>query len=612
MQDKKELRILTPVGMLGYGFSEPLFWQAVDAGVDAIVLDSGSTDGGPSRLALGSTTFPTERYARDLAILIAACHFNRVPVIISSAGGNGEDDAVDMFVDIINQIIAEKHFRPLKVVTIKSGISKELVSQKVQADQIVPCGAAPPLQEEHLVQARLLVAQMGPEPYVKAMQEHPDFDIIIGGRSYDPAPYVAACLYHGFTDLGVIYHMGKIMECGASCATPKSPEALAVIRKEPSCFEITPLKPSARCTKNSVAAHALYENARPDILHGPGGALLLADASYEELADGRTVRVSGAQFQKSDPYMVKLEGARVSGYHGVVIGAVRDPILIHQIDYFTTEVVKAMHEKLEFDFDCRMHVYGKDGVMGALERDRSTIPKEVAIIAHLHAQTQSQTTEACKLARTYLVHGPYPYQAATGGNLAMPINPSNLTLGPACEFCVYHLMQVDDPTSHFPITAQWTPVLSEDQGQLAVHPRDSLQRKNGRKLKDRPMPPCELGSRDVFLQPPPSPGHRYLGDIASVVRSKNAGPFELTFDVLFRDLNALEKVRSTDVLNADTIARLYQIPTEEVLVCMYWPSACAFKATIKRPIVCGTFGETDTHGSQQHVPLLYLEVPWAE
>ena len=43
------------------------------------------------------------------------------------------------------------------------------------------------------------------EPYVKAMDENPDFDIIIGGRAYDPAPYAAFCLHHGFNDVGTSF-----------------------------------------------------------------------------------------------------------------------------------------------------------------------------------------------------------------------------------------------------------------------------------------------------------------------------------------------------------------------------------------------------------------------
>jgi hypothetical protein len=50
---------------------------------------------------------------------------------------------------------------------------------------------------------------MGHEPYLKAMQENPDFDIIIGGRAYDPSPYAAYCLYKGFKNMGM-YSMNPL------------------------------------------------------------------------------------------------------------------------------------------------------------------------------------------------------------------------------------------------------------------------------------------------------------------------------------------------------------------------------------------------------------------
>ena len=60
----------------------------------------------------------------------------------------------------------------------------------------------PALTEKDIDDSVRIVAQMGLEPYLKAMDEHPDFDIIIGGRAYDPAPYAAFCLHNGFTDIG--------------------------------------------------------------------------------------------------------------------------------------------------------------------------------------------------------------------------------------------------------------------------------------------------------------------------------------------------------------------------------------------------------------------------
>lgn len=201
-----------------------------------------------------------------------------------------------------------------------------------------PCGPAPELSEEDLTNTIKVVAQIGAEPYLKVLKENPDVDIIIGGRSYDPSPFAALAVYHGFGvsgDNGPAWHYGKIMECGGICATPKARSMLAIVRKDH--FDLVPLNPTERVSPVSAAAHTLYEKTRPDILPGPGGRLLLHNASYEQLQDGRSVRVSGAVYEKSPSYMVKLEGASHVGFRTIFIGGIRDPVLISQIDQFLSD-----------------------------------------------------------------------------------------------------------------------------------------------------------------------------------------------------------------------------------------------------------------------------------
>ena len=95
-----------------------------------------------------------------------------------------------------------------------------------------------------------------------------------------------------------------------------------------------------------------------------------------------------------------------------------------------------------------------------------------------------------------------------------------------------------------------------------------------------------------------------LKDIANVIRSKNAGPFELTLDVLLKDQQMFEKLRQADVINTKVIAQLYQIPETDVISIVYFPNARAIKATILRPLPSGALGERDVYGAQQHAPLV--------
>jgi hypothetical protein len=99
-----------------------------------------------------------------------------------------------------------------------------------------------------------------------------------------------------------------------------------------------------------------------------------------------------------------------------------------------------------------------------------------------------------------------------------------------------------------------------------------------------------------------------LKEIAKACKSKNAGPFELTIDIMFDSLAMFEKVHATGCINPSLIATLYGVRVEDVLFTVY-PPALAYKATIPRRIPSGAVGDTDVYGAQQHALLLDLEIP---
>ena len=95
-----------------------------------------------------------------------------------------------------------------------------------------------------------------------------------------------------------------------------------------------------------------------------------------------------------------------------------------------------------------------------------------------------------------------------------------------------------------------------------------------------------------------------LKDIASVIRSKNAGPYELTLDVLLKDDEMFARLKAANVITKEVIAQLYRIPVSDVLSIVWFPNARAIKATIVRPLPSGAMGERDVYGAQQHAPLV--------
>jgi len=72
-----------------------------------IIMDSGSTDGRPSKLAAGKTTCPHSIYKRDLPKLIRVVVKYRVQLLVSSAGGDGSDDHVGQIVGIVREVLKD-------------------------------------------------------------------------------------------------------------------------------------------------------------------------------------------------------------------------------------------------------------------------------------------------------------------------------------------------------------------------------------------------------------------------------------------------------------------------------------------------------------------------
>jgi Domain of unknown function (DUF4387)/Acyclic terpene utilisation family protein AtuA len=604
------IKIVTPIGSVGYGFNIKKLNQAIEMGASAIICDAGSTDSGPQKLALGVSTVPRQSYVRDIQPMVDACYHHKVKVLISSAGGDGSDEHVDDFIKIIQDYSVEKGYK-LKLIKIYGGIDKSIVHKALDAGKISPCGAVAKLTHKDVDDASRVVAQMGVEPFLDAIKEHPDYDIIIAGRSYDPSPYAAYCIANGVENLGNAFNMGKVMECGALCSRPKSKEAFATIWEDK--FNVLPLDLGSICTPESLAAHSLYENSHADVHPGPGGTLDLAASWYKGQTD-RSCTAGGATFHVANPYTIKLEGARVTGYRSIWMGSFRDPILIGQIDSFL-ETVRAQLSKMFAgeEYLLNFRLYGKDGTMGSYEPDKS-VAKEIFLIGEVGAKTKELADNIASMGRVDCIHLPYPGQKGTGGNFAMPLTPLEVSLGEVCEFCIYHLMEVDDPSINFPyhvvnlgpanggIIAKRDPSFGFDPPGTGYHIEKAPPRKSGeqqaKELKDL------LTHGDGVYDD----GKVALPKISEVLRSKNAGPYEICFDIIFFNMECFERAKASGELSREKIARLYGLSEDRIIACQFFKQAKAYKCTIPREGIAGSFGDRDLHASQQYVPLFGIRV----
>jgi hypothetical protein len=96
-----------------------------------------------------------------------------------------------------------------------------------------------------------------------------------------------------------------------------------------------------------------------------------------------------------------------------------------------------------------------------------------------------------------------------------------------------------------------------------------------------------------------------LGKIARILRSKNAGPFTLTIDVILDTRECMEELLGE--LTKDAVAKAYNIDSDSVEIVPY-PIVNAIKINIPRRVASGEPGDTDVYGTQWHIPLSRLQV----
>jgi hypothetical protein len=96
-----------------------------------------------------------------------------------------------------------------------------------------------------------------------------------------------------------------------------------------------------------------------------------------------------------------------------------------------------------------------------------------------------------------------------------------------------------------------------------------------------------------------------LAELATLIRSKNAGPFTLTIDIMFHDRATYDRVIQSGVVSGARIGSIYNLREEDIKIIPYAP-AYAIKVTFPRPVASGDLADGDGHGGQQYAPLVDL------
>ena len=446
---KEEFRILSTTAILGYGFPKESFDEGMKRKPDLIAVDAGSTDPGPFYLGEGVSFTDRGAVKRDLEIMICAGVKENIPVVIGTAGGSGAKPHLEWCADIIREI-AKEHDLHFKMAMIHADMDKEEMKKALTEGKISPLEPAPQLTVEDIDATTNIVGQMGIEPIMKALDS--GVQVVLAGRAYDPTVFAAPAIRKGY-DKGLAIHLGKILECASICAVPGSGSDCMFGYLGEDYFRVEPLSSVRKCTTLSVAAHTLYEKTNPYILPVPVGHLDLAETTFEQDSEN-TVKVKGTRYVTAPKYTIKLEGAKCIGYRTVSVAGTRDPIMISKIDDIVEGVrarVADNYRDKGYKYNLNFTIYGKNGVMGDLEPVKDAHPHELGIVIEVVADTQEQADTICASARSTMLHYCYEGRRATAGNLAFPFSPSDFHAGRVYVFSMYHIIEVEDPTSLFPI-----------------------------------------------------------------------------------------------------------------------------------------------------------------
>ena len=446
------MKLLSATGMLGSGFLESSIVRGVDQGAAMIGCDSGTTDFGPHLLATGLSHFSRAAVKRDLGIIIEQARRSGIPVVIGSAGGSGSDSGVAWMCDIVNEIAGERdlHFN---LARIHAEQSKETVRAMLAEGRVRALAPMQDLTADAVDASLHMVAMMGAEPIQAALTG--GADVVIAGRASDASIFAALPLLAGH-DPALCWHAGKILECGAAAVVQRTaPDSMLAVMHAGG-VDIEPMRADYRCTPQSIASHTLYENADPFNLVEPSGVLDTLETRYQAISE-RAVRISGSRFRVAGDYTVKLEGAQLVGYSTVIPGAIRDPLIIGQLDAWLAHLDEAIRGRLEQTlqpgetYTITTRVYGRDGVMGGLEPVRRVEGHEVMLLWDVISDSQERSHSIASALSHMAVHNPIPEWHGLISGVAYPFAPSEIDRGPVYEFHLNHVLLPETPTSLFPI-----------------------------------------------------------------------------------------------------------------------------------------------------------------
>jgi hypothetical protein len=662
-------RILSPTAILGYGFPDDSFDRAMALDLDLIAVDAGSMDAGPHYLGAQAPYVGAAALRHDLERLVRGALRQGCPLIVGSAGFSGGDPQLRATATLIEQIVEASAATDARMAVIPSGVDPERIVPLI--GRLTPLGEMPDLTVND-VRASEIVAQMGMEPIAGALEAGAQiivcgraYDPAVFAADPIRRGYPAGIAMHAAKILecgAIACEPGSGSDClvaelsrqGVATFRPMSPARRATVtsiaahtlyeKPRPDLFHLPggvlsiqesrftavdeatvavegsrflPAPYSVKLEGCRRAGHrvvsllpvtgvdgieeTLRVYGRNGVEETPAGSSIkeigvLVAASSDEaetaadtaaflrstlLHHGYEGRVSTAgnlafPFSPSDLHLPAIAGRSTS----LFVAGSCDPVFQEQLPQIivdTRAALEQQHPDLHAAADIVIEVADEQRPLAVVE----TVDVDAVRARERHRHDLARLERHVDTERIAL---------------------RQIDVGDAYVWSVHHLLHdVDSIGQLFPIElknfaqGRWEvgDTVKADVLATQVEAEPSLDSRS--ELHDGPQ--RSQGAKTLPLM-----------ELARVIRSKNAGINEITYDVLFRTQEAYTAALASGCFGPTPVARQLGMDPERVVGCYRYDPACAIKVTVRRRLLCGSPGDRDAFGAQQHARLLAMRI----
>lgn len=665
-------RILSSTAILGYGFPPSSLECAMDYKLDLIACDAGSIDAGPYYLGAGESYVAKEAIKRDFSLLLDAAIDQRAPLLIGNCGFCGDSPHLKLMLEIVTEVLAQKNPPLLKLALIDSHIDPQILignRQGLEPIGRIPSPTQQVLHDSRLV-AQMGIAPFIHALDAKAdiVLAGRACDVAIFAAAPIRKGYPAGLCYHA----GHILECGAIAcEPGSGSdsiiaefssdkksvsfiapnrqriTTPRSIAAHSLYEESHPALQAYPegilsLKDTRYLQRTSRIA--AIENSRfipkptsiklegsqcigvrhvalipatpnvplsPDYLVYGKNAISTHPLQTNEQELGILIWVEGKESVKVKALASLLEAAFLHfGYEGrkttagniayalspsvfsfkdkdktcaLVLGGTRSEEFIQQYQHIKTSILLRMQN----DYPSLMHSC------------RVSIDSFNANRPLIFIDSVADDKNKSRNKQQALLHQLKPY---------IDIQQQGFTYIYANKVYTWSVFHVINDAAlikkMFPITFYaWSNNALVKKNTVFPHAIEMAEPIEDSLLDE------SIDSLNARVEPRPTDQYRALKDMASIIRSKNAGVSVLSYDIFFNSVTEYHHALASGIFNPTSIASILNRKPSDIVGCYRVDSCMAIKISCYRDILSGAPGTRDVFGAQQQMPLTQLKIP---